>query len=364
MIRVMRAFVSVSSIGIVGAIVFRTGLGAQTPAPPTVPSPAWAYGVPPAAPGDPAAPGGNRPAGAGQAPAGQRAAGAAGGGQRGGPPDTSLKHIPDSPLEFTTANIRDFFNVADWFPGDHPTPPDVILKGRAPSVRGCGLCHMPNGKGRPENAPVAGLPYTYIVQQLVDFKNDLRGPADPRKTNTGQMIEGAKAMTDDEIKAAATYFSSMKWTPWIRVVEADTVPKTRLSGNVFLPLPDQGTEPIGNRIIESPEDTARFDLRDPHSGFVAYVPKGSLAKGAALVASGGGGKTFVCGTCHGSDLLGLGPVPGIAGRSPSYLMRQLWDIKQGARKGVWSPLMKQVVANLTQDDMLNIVAYVSSVKVQ
>ena len=157
-------------------------------------------------------------------------------------------------------------------------------------------------------------------------------------------------MTDEEINAAAEYFSSMKWTPWIRVVEADTVPKTRLQGNVFFAIPDGGTEPIGHRIIESPEDSERFELRDPRSGFVAYVPTGSLKKGAALVASGGG-KTVPCGVCHGVDLNGLGPVPGIAGRSPSYLMRQLWDIKQGTRKGAWSALMKPVVENLTQDDM-------------
>ena len=128
---------------------------------------------------------------------------------------------------------------------------------------------------------------------------------------------------------------------------------------MFLPLPGGETEPIGNRIVEAPEDAERFELRDPRSGFIAYVPPGSLQKGAALVASGGG-KTIPCGVCHGVDLNGLGPVPGIAGRSPSYLMRQLWDIQQGTRKGAWSPLMKPVVENLTQDDMLAIAAYVAS----
>jgi len=300
--------------------------------------PYWAYGVLP--------------------PATAPAAPAAGGGQRGAP-DVSLKRIPGSTHEFTLAQIRDFFNVADWFPADHPAPPDVILRGRAPHVRGCGMCHMPNGKGRPENAPLAGLPHAYIVQQLQDFKNDLRTSAEPRKTNTALMIEAAKDMTDEEMHASATYFASMKWTPWIRVVEADAVPRTRVSGNVFFALPGAGTEPIGARIIETPEDAERFELRDPHSGFIAYVPKGSVQKGAALVA-GGGGKTFVCGICHGSDLAGLGPVPGLAGRSPSYLMRQMYDFQQGARKGVWSPLMKQVVANLTHDDMLAISAYVAS----
>jgi cytochrome c553 len=56
----------------------------------------------------------------------------------------------------------------------------------------------------------------------------------------------------------------------------------------------------------------------------------------------------------------LGPVPGIAGRSPSYLARQLYDMQQGDRHGIWTELMKPVVAKLTNDDMLAIVAYVSS----
>ena len=312
--------------------LLHSSLGAQSAAPA---GPEWAYGVP------------NTPPAAGQRGAGPRQ------------PDTSLKHIPDSTQGFTLAQLRDFFNVADWFPSDHPPMPDVFVHGRPPDVRGCGMCHMPNGKGRPENAPIAGLPYEYVVQQLIDFKNDRRTSADSRKTNTAQMIQAAKAMTDDEVKAAASYLASMPWTPWIRVVEADSVPKMRVAGNVFLPVADGGTEPIGDRIIETPEDAERFELRDPHSGFIAYVPRDSVAKGAAL-AAGGGNRTLPCRMCHGEDLNGLGPVPGIAGRSPSYIVRQLWDIQQGTRKGAWSPLMKQVVAKLTQADMLNLAAYAAS----
>jgi cytochrome c553 len=333
----MKTLVGMIGLSLLAGLAIRATVGAQAPA-----SPAWAYGV---APDDPvpvpkptAAPGGA---------ANQR------------PPDTSLKTIPGSTQQFTLAHIRDYWDVGDWFPDDHPPMPNVVVHGRQPHVRGCAMCHMPNGKGRPENAPVAGLPYAYIVQQLIDFKQGLRASSDPRKTNTAQMIEAAADMTDDEIKEAAAYFSSMKWTKWITVRESATVPKTRLGGNVFLPLPGSETEPIGNRIVEAPEDVERFELRDPRSGFIAYVPPGSMQKGAALVASGGG-KTIPCGVCHGPDLHGLGPVPAIAGRSPSYLMRQLWDMKQAARKGTWSPLMKPVVENLTQDDMLAIVAYVAS----
>lgn len=302
-------------------------------------APWWAYGVPAA---------GTPPPGA--------ARGRAGGARQ---PDTSPKTIPGSTRSFTLAQLRDFFNVADWFPDDHPPMPDVFVHGRPPDVLGCGMCHMPNGKGRPENAPIAGLPYEYVVQQLTDFKNGRRTSAEARKTNTVQMIQAAKAMTDDEIKSVAVYLSSMRWTPWIRVVETDTVPRMRLAGNVFLPLAEGGTEPLGDRIVETPEDPVRFELRDPHSGFIAYVPRQSVSKGAAL-ASNGGNRTLPCTVCHGADLNGLGPVPGIAGRSPSYLVRQLWDIQQGTRKGAWSPLMQQVVAKLTLEDMLDLAAYAAS----
>jgi len=317
-----------------------------------VPSP-WAYGfdTPPPAPGTtPATP-----------PRGGGAPGGAGGAQPA--PDTTLHKLEGSDRSFTLAQIRDGYGPADWFPGDHPAMPEIVARGRRDQqITACSLCHYPNGKGRPENAGVSGLPYSYFVQTMLDFKNDLRKSADTRKANTNRMIAFAKAMTDDEIKAAATYFSSMKWTPWIRVVETATVPKTRIAGGMFLVLEgaQAGKEPIGQRIIEAPEKTEETEsLRNPRSGFIAYVPPGSIKKGEALVTTGAG-KTTQCGVCHGADLEGLGPVPGLAGRSPSYVVRQLHDMQLGARKGVWADLMKPVVAKLTAEDMLNIAAYTAS----
>ncbi len=314
------------------AAAIHASVGAQATS-----SPAWAYGFQPAdAQPAPRAPNAGAPA----------------------PPDAP-RQIPGTTKTLTMAQLRDYWNVGDWFPDEHPAMPNVVVHGRQPHVRGCAMCHMPNGKGRPENAPLAGLNAGYFVQQLLDFKHGLRASADPRKANTALMIESAREMTDDEMRQSAAYFASMKWTPWITVRETATVPKTRLTGNVFFTLPGSETEPIGNRIIETPEDSDRFELRDPHSGFIAYVPPGSVQKGGALVA-GGGNKTLPCGACHGLDLQGLGPVHGIAGRSPSYIMRQLWDLKQGTRKGEWSQLMKPVVEHLTQEDMLAIAAYVAA----
>ena len=275
--------------------------------------------------------------------------------------DGTLRHVPGSTLAFTLTQIRDGFGPADWYPGDHPEMPDIVAHGRKPEVRACALCHYPNGKGRPENAGIAGLPAIYFLQTMADFKNGARRSTDLRKANTNAMISFAKAMTPEELKAAAQYFSSMKWTPWIRVVETSTVPKTRISVGMFLTLDTPEKEPIGQRIIETPANTeATETLRDDRSGFIAYVPPGSIKKGAVLVTTGAGGKTTRCAACHGADLQGLGPVPGIAGRSPSYLVRQLYDMQQGSRNGIWTDLMKPVVAKLSTEDMVDIAAYLSS----
>jgi cytochrome c553 len=268
--------------------------------------------------------------------------------------------LPGAAGTFTLTQIRDGFGPADWYPGDHPVMPDIVAHGRRPDARACSLCHYPNGKGRPENAGVSGLPREYIVQTMNDFKSGARKSADARKANTNIMIAIAKAMTDDEIKAAAEYFGSMSWTPWIKVVEAATVPKTRIAGGMFLALAGNDREPIGDRIIETPEDVERTEmLRDPRSPFIAYVPPGSVKRGEALVTTGGG-KTTACATCHGRDLKGMGPVPGLAGRSPSYAVRQMVDMQRGTRRGVWTELMKPVVQNLTNDDLLAIAAYAAS----
>src|SRR5438067_757796 len=180
----------------------------------------WAYGTAPAA-----APTGGRGA---QPPA----------------DNTTPRTLPGSTLSFTLPQIRDGFGPADWYPGDHPAMPEIVAKGRRPDVRACALCHYPNGKGRAENAPIAGYPVAYFIQQMAEFKNGNRKSADPKKANTNAMIAIAKAMTDDEIKGAADYFGSMKWTPWIKVVETATVPKTRVAGGLFLALEGSEKEPI------------------------------------------------------------------------------------------------------------------------
>jgi len=226
-------------------------------------------------------------------------------------------------------------------------------------VFACGFCHLPNGLGRPENASLAGLPAEYIVRQVAAFRSGERRSAEPRSLPVNFMVSTAQGVSEAEVREAAEYFAALPLLPWIRVVETDTVPVTHVTGWMLAAAEPVATEPIGARIIEMPEDLERTERRDPRSGFVAHVPIGSIARGEALVATGGG-RTTPCGVCHGADLRGLGPVPGLAGRSPSYIVRQLHDMRRGLRSGGWSPLMQPVVAKLTDDDIIDIAAYTAS----
>ncbi len=239
----------------------------------------------------------------------------------------------------------------------YPAMPKIVQYGNKDTqVRACGSCHLPTGTGHDESAYVAGLTQRYFTQQMADWKNGTRKFG-------ATMIAMAKVITDAEIKEAADYFAALKPRPWIKVVEADTVPKSFVGpGNKRLVHPAGGTEALGNRIIEVPDDEEAVVYRDPIAGFVAYVPRGSIAKGEALVKTGGGGKTTPCTMCHGTTLKGLGDWPALAGRHPNYIVRQLWNMQNGDRVGPSAALMKPVVEKLTNDDMLAIAAYAASLQ--
>jgi cytochrome c553 len=266
----------------------------------------------------------------------------------------ALLHVPDSDVALTRTQIEDGESAPDWHPNDHPPMPDIVKNGR-PNVRACAYCHQPSGVGRPENASLAGLPENYIKEQIDTFKKGLRKGSEPKRVAENVMNQIAANLTEDEIAEAAHYFSALQLGSFVKVVETDTVPKTFVTDGMLAKSPEAGTEPIGQRIIEVPEDLARAKNRDPRTPFVAYVPKGSLQGGKPFVIGG----ALPCISCHGPDLHGRGDVPHIAGRSPSYILRQLYDIQKSNRAGAVAP-MQQVVAGLKLNDMIAIAAYVAS----
>lgn len=271
---------------------------------------------------------------------------------------TQPRTLAGSSRQFTQAQVEDDFAPPDWFPEDHPPMPSVVANGRSPAVKACAKCHVTNGAGHPESSDLAGLSVAYIIQQMADFRDGNR-----KGGRATSMLPIAKAATDEEVRSAAEYYSALKRPEWTKVVEADAVPQTRLStGGMRFVVDGGSSEPLGNRIIELPQAPERAHLRDSRFGFVAHVPVASVARGKALVSTGADGKTLPCAGCHGADLKGAADVPHLTGRSPMYVFRQLNDIKLGTRAGANVAPMREVVAGLSQDDMLAISAYLATLQ--
>lgn len=269
-------------------------------------------------------------------------------------PDGPL-HRPGSSKAYTQMQIDDLSNPPDWYPDEHGALPDIVRSGAGNKGFACGSCHLMSGHGHPESSDIAGLPAEYIIDQMDDFKSG------DRKDNAMRMNTIAEATSADDVRAAAAYFAALKPQPGVKVVEAADVPVSYLGpGRMRFAVNGGGMEPIGNRIIELPQDVAAARTRDPHTQFIAYVPPGSLAKGKALAETGGGGKTISCSTCHGQDLKGMGNIPRLAGMHPTGLARQLYNFQTGASHGASSQLMQSIVANLTDEDILDLAAYASS----
>lgn len=231
--------------------------------------------------------------------------------------------------------------------------PAIVARGRPPGVFACGYCHRADGSGGPENASLAGLSADYMLRQVADFRSGARTGSEPLRLPTTTMAKVVRAATDSEIAVAVRYFAEQRYVPHVTVIESDTAPPVRISGWLLVTT-DGPWEPVGQRIIEVPDDREQYERRDTHARRTAWVPPGSLALGKALVA------TLNCPVCHGPALQGLDPAPAIAGRSPSYILRQLFDLKAGSRAGSMSALMKPVASQLSLEDMIAVAAYVAS----
>jgi len=210
--------------------------------------PAWAYAIAPAAP-------------AGNAPAAPAA------------PDTSLKHLPGSTLEFTRAQISDAFGPADWYPGDHPKMPDVVAHGRRPDVRACSLCHYPNGKRPPRKRRRRRSP------------GNLFPPTDGRFQERQPQERGAaegQYKYHDYNRQGHDRGRNQSRRRVLQLHEVDALdqsggnqhmPKTRIAGGMFLTLEGNEKEPLGQRIIETPVNAEGTEvLRDARSGLSPMCP--------------------------------------------------------------------------------------------
>src|SRR5262245_38428172 len=173
----------------------------------------------------------------------------------------TVRHVPGSSAGYTLTQLRDRFVSPVWHPAEIPPQPEIVARGRKPDVFACGFCHRADGPGGPENANLTGLPAAYIAQQMSDFKSGARKSSVPDRGPPTLKATLANAITDGEVEAAAAYFSSVKPRSIVKVVETDTVPKSYVTGWHLAVVKTGEKEPIGERIIEVPENLEQFANR-------------------------------------------------------------------------------------------------------
>jgi len=279
-------------------------------------------------------------------------------------PDTAkVFHVPNSTAEYTIRQINNSFDPPDWHSTTHTKAPEIVAHGRKPSIYACGFCHLPDGRGRPENATLAGLPADYIVRQMLDIRSGARRSASPKPSRPMDLMKQmAESATVAEMRQAALYFSRQKLRYSPRVIESAVVPRTHPASGLYVKEPGVEFESLGDKIVEFASDPERHEIRDAATQYVAYVPPGSIARGRVLATRLTKTNPKPCVSCHGETLRGVKLVPPIAGRSPTYLMRQLLAFKAGTRSSKESAPMREVVEKLTVDDMIAAAAYVASRK--
>jgi cytochrome c553 len=269
-------------------------------------------------------------------------------------------HMPGSSLTLTRTQMEAAKGPIDWYPEDHPAAPRVVKGPASGHAEPCAECHGFSGAGFPGSADLAGLPAAYIEEQVRAFASGERRSANPHQPNTAEMIKAAKSVTPRQLQEAAAYFAHLPRAHWLRVVETSTVPRTIPDKFGWLdPAPGGGSEPIGSRVVELSDDLPQSFLGNDHVVLTDYVPPGALARGRAIVETGGvNGQP--CTACHGATLGGGPTAPPLAGRSAAYLARTVWDIRVGARRGVAVTPMLAPSRALSALDIRDAAAYLAS----
>lgn len=86
---------------------------------------------------------------------------------------------------------------------------------------------------------------------------------------------------------------------------------------------------------------------------------GSFAADANLVgdADAGKNKSVACGACHGAEGNGMAPFPKLAGQGDKYLIKQMRDVRDGART---VPTMAGQLDGKSDQDLADIAAFYSA----
>ena len=159
------------------------------------------------------------------------------------------------------------------------------------------------------------------------------------------------AFTDGQLH---DLFFAPDWHP-----DTSRIPRMMVMGWIYVADPRGGEESLGQRVIECAPDGNRHEQRDDQMRYIAFVPPGSLKRGREI-ATGRAGSAQACISCHGDHLRGVGLIPPLAGRSPTYLLRELVAFRNHDRTGASAAPMQLVSAHLTVSDMIAVTAYAAA----
>jgi cytochrome c553 len=177
----------------------------------------------------------------------------------------------------------------------------------------CMTCHGDKAQGNDVmGAPrLAGQGIPYIVKQLTDFAGDKRTPS-----GVGAVMPAfAKELSEQDRRDVAAYVNSLK-------------------------------------------DMELSDLKALKDGGQAV---GQSYLGQVLVKFGVKDKVPSCQSCHGYNGRGAAPIfPMIGQQKYVYLVNQLHNWRDGSRANDPAGMMRAVAKNLSDDDIINAAAFLSS----
>ena len=155
-------------------------------------------------------------------------------------------------------------------------------------VKLCHACHGPAGQSvLPDTPSLGGQPSFFVVAQLFLFRDGRR--------NNAPMVEAAKGLTNDDLRAFAGYISR---------------------------LPSPAPPP-------DPPDAARF------------------ARGQAVT------RQHPCGVCHNPDFSGREQMPRLANQREDYLLKAMREYKSASRIG-YAGAMATELQRLSDDDLQDV----------
>ena len=336
-----------------------------------------------------------------------------------------LYGIQMRPMAMTLVKDSDLEKVVSFIGTLRGEPSKSILQGNGDSGKTsyatCIACHGLEGEGNKIlNAPkIAGLQDWYIARQLKSFKKGVRGSHE-KDVYGMQMRPMAMALADDDtINNVALYVSNFKekaqpaitQTAKISNAEPDSVSVTSSTENgktlYGVCASCHGADGGGNKALNAPRISGqkawyiarqltnfKSGIRGSHEKDIygqqmrpmsmtlandqmvadvsAYVSTlKSLASPPTIKGDATAGKAAyaICASCHGANGEGNKALnaPAIAGQNDWYIVRQLYNFKNGIRgvdpKDSYGQQMRPMAMILPDDKAINnIAAYISTLK--